>query len=259
MYAAEASTGVTAMLDNVTISKLHDLKLKAMARLLQDQQGNPSIGSLSFEERLGLLVEAEWLSRRDGRTARHIRQAGFRFSAVIEDISYQGKQGISKDDIHRLSSGGYIRKNQNVILTGPTGVGKTYIACALGRTACLQGIGTRYMRVADLQLEMAAARYNGKYPALQKELARIPLLILDDLGIKQFTVDESHDMLEVAEARYQKGSTIFAGQLPSAKWHELFPDPTLADAILDRVVHNAYKFNITGETMRKTLAMRDFE
>jgi DNA replication protein DnaC len=250
--------GVIKMLDNPTIQKLNEMKLKGMSRAFAEQQENPDIIRLSFEERLGLVVEAEWFARRNRRIERFIQTAKFRFAACVEDINYEGKQGITKEDVLRLGAGNYILKKQNVILTGLTGVGKTYLACALGAAGCRQNIQTRYYRMADLQLEMSAARFDGTYAELQKKLSHIPLLILDDWGLKPFTIDESHDMLEIAESRYQQGSTIFVGQLPHTKWHELFPDPTLADAILDRIIHNAHKFNIKGETMRKTLAEKDF-
>ncbi len=245
------------MLENTTLNQLYDLKLKAMAQTIREQQEQPDMPALSFEERLGLAVEAEWLAKRSRRIQRHVSQADFRFPAMTEDIEYQGKHGITKQDVLRLTDGGYIKKKQNILVSGPTGVGKTYLVCALGRCACNAMVAVRYIRTADLFFEIADAQMTGKYVLFRKKLARIPLLILDDWGMRPFTLEESHEIMELFELRYQKGSTIIAGQLPHANWHELFPDPTLSDAILDRIVHNAHKFNITGESMRKTLAEKE--
>ena len=177
----------------------------------------------------------------------------------MEDIDYHGKRGITKDDILRLSDCSYIHKKQGVILSGPTGVGKTYLACALGRCACQLGIAVRYFRISDLFLTLQDARASSSYGSFRKKIAKIPLLILDDWGMRPFSMDECHEVMELAELRYDRTSTLISGQLPVASWHELFPDPTLADAILDRLVHNAYKYNLVGESMCKTLALRQFQ
>jgi len=247
------------MLEKNTLNQLRDLKLSAMATALAAQQDQPDLSTLPFEERLGLLVEAEWLSKRSKRVARFVAQAGFRFPAVIEDIDWQGKRGISKQDVLRLHEGSYLRKKQNILISGPTGVGKTYLASALGRGACSQGIPALYLRVPDLFLKLSDAQTEGRYSAVREKLSAFPLLILDDWGLRKFTLEESHELMELFERRYGRGSTIVSGQLPATAWHDLFPDPTLADAILDRVVHNAYKFNISGDSMRKILAERDMD
>jgi len=247
------------MLDKATLTKLREMKLTAMAAKLVWQQEQPDMQNLSFEERLGMLVDAEWLARCGRRVERFIRQAEFRFPAAVEDIDYHDKRGITKDDILRLSDCSYIQKKQGVILSGPTGVGKTYLACALGRCACQLGIAVRYFRISDLFLTLQDARVSGSYSSHRKRLAKIPLLILDDWGMKPFSLDECHEIMELAEHRYDRASTLISGQLPVASWHELFPDPILADAILDRLVHNAYKYNLVGESMRKTLALRQFQ
>jgi DNA replication protein DnaC len=246
------------MLDKATLTKLREMKLTAMAAKFVWQQEQPDMQSLSFEERLGMLVDAEWLAKDGRRVERFIRQAEFRFPATVEDIDYHDKRGITKRDILRLSDCSYIQKKQGVILSGPTGVGKTYLACALGRCACQVGIPVRYFRISDLFLTLQDARASGSYSSLRKRLANVPLLILDDWGIKPFSIHECHEVMELAELRYDRASTFISGQLPLPSWHDLFPDPTLADAILDRLVHNAYKFNLTGESMRKTLALRQF-
>ena len=247
------------MLEKATLGKLQEMKLSAMAGKLAWQQEQPGMQSLSFEERFGMLVDAEWLAKRGRRIERFVRQAEFRFPAAMEDIDYQAKRGITKDDILRLSDCSYIRKKQNVTLSGPTGVGKTYLACALGRCACQLGIAVSYIRISDLFLSLEDAHASGSYTSLRKRMVKVPLLILDDWGMKPFSTEECHEVMELVELRYGRASTMISGQLPPSSWHELFPDPTLADAILDRLVHNAYKYNLTGESMRKTLALRQFE
>jgi DNA replication protein DnaC len=248
---------VARMLDKVMVEQLHELRLGVMAQKLAEQQENSDMMALSFDERLGMIVEAEWIARKTRRVERHISQANFRFPAMIEDIEYHGKHGITKQDVLRLSDSGYIHKKQNILICGPTGVGKTYLVCALGRCACLGNIQARYIRTSDLFYELADAQMAGNYPACKRKLGKLPLLILDDWGMRPFTLEESHEIMELMEMRYQNGSTIIAGQLPHTEWHQLFPDPTLSDAILDRVVHNAHKFNIQGESMRKILAEKE--
>ena len=247
------------MLNNATLSQLYDLRLNAMAACFKDQSELPSMASLSFEERFGFLVEAEWLQRRNKRTERLIRNAGFRFPAVIEDIDYTAKKGIAKGDILKLSLGSYIKKAHNVFLCGPTGVGKTYLACALGRSACLQGYQVMYTRLPDFFRCSFAALANGRQQQFRDKYAKASLLILDDWGLKKFSFEETAELSELFERRYRRASTIIAGQVPQASWHELFPDPTLADSILDRLVHNAYPFNISGDSMRKTIGKRSLE
>jgi DNA replication protein DnaC len=247
------------MLNNVTVTQLQKMHLSAMASSLKEQEENPDVQSLSFQERLALAVEAEWLSRKNRRIALLVKNAHFRFPAATEDIDYSSRSGITRSDIARLASGNYLKKFLNILLTGPTGVGKTYIACAIGRAACLQGTAALYLRIPDYFDRLDEARIQHSYAKCRKRLCSVPLLILDDWGLKKFTLDESQEIMEMAERRYGRGSTIISGQLPPAAWHDLFPDPTLADAILDRLVHNAYRYNITGDSMRKTLAVKDLE
>ena len=247
------------MFDNATLNHLHDLRLSAMANGFREQQDKPGIASLSFEERFALLVEAEWLSRQNKRTERLARQAGFRLPAAIEDIDWQGKKGISKAELLTLSLGSYIKKALNVFLCGPTGVGKTYLSCALGRAACTQGFQVLYSRLPDFFRGAFAAQAHHRRTPFRDKCAKVPLLILDDWGLKKFSLEETAELSDLFERRYGRASTIISGQVPLSSWHELFPDPTQADSILDRIVHNAYAYNISGESMRKALGKRRLE
>jgi DNA replication protein DnaC len=243
------------MVDNITLNRLHELHLSGMAAALVRQQED-GLEDIPFDDRFALLLEAEWLEKKNRRIGRLITQAAFRFPASIEHIAWHGKHGITKADVLRLAEGSFVRKKQNIILSGPTGVGKTYIASALGRHVCGQGIAARYFRVPDLFLKIADARLENRYAAFRKKLASSPLLILDDWGLRKFSLEETQELLELFERRYETSSTLICGQLPVSAWHGLFPDPTLADAILDRVIHNAFKYTLSGGSMRKVLAER---
>ena len=244
------------MFDNATLNQLRELRLTAMADGFREQANRGETSSLSFEERFALLVDAEWQSRRNKRTERLVRQAGFRFPAAIENIDWQSKQGITKPEIIKLSFCSYIKKAQNIIISGPTGVGKTYLACALGRTACTHGIQVLYTRLPDFFKRIFNLNLKTSF---QDKCAKVPLLILDDWGLKNFSLEETAALLELFEKRYEQASTIISGQVPSSSWHELFPNPTLADAILDRTVHNAHPYSISGESMRKSIGKRSLE
>jgi len=246
------------MFDNATLNQLHELKLSAMAHCFSEQQIQTGIHSLSFEERFALLVETEWLSRRNKRTERLVRQAGFRFNAAVEDIDYHSKKGIGRPEVLKLSLCSYIKKAQNIFFSGPTGVGKTYLACALGRAACAQGFQVMYTRLNDFFRCAFSTHAHGQVHFSDK-CARVPLLILDDWGLKKFSLDETAEISDLFERRYGRASIIISGQVPSTAWHDLFPDPTQADAILDRLIHNAYTYNISGESLRKTIGKRSLE
>jgi DNA replication protein DnaC len=258
-FGARVTTREAIMLDNATLGQLHDLRLSAMASCFRDQLNRNNITSLSFEERFGMVVEAEWLNRRNKRFNRLIRQAGFRLPAVLEDIDYSGKHGITKPEMLKLSLGTYIKRAQNAFFSGPTGVGKTFLVCALGRAACAQGVQTLYSRVTDFFSLLFSPKNNSRHKPFRDKFASVPLLILDDWGLKKFSPEESHELSELFERRYGRAATVISGQIPCTAWHDLFPDPTQADSILDRLVHNAYVYNITGESMRKSIGQRDLE
>jgi DNA replication protein DnaC len=243
------------MFDNATLSQLRELRLYTMAECFAEQQNKTGICSLSFEERFALLLEAELIYRRNKRTERLVRQACFRFFAAIEDIEWQGKQGVTKPEILKHSLGAYTKKAQNIIFCGPTGVGKTYLACALGHSACAKGTQVFYVRVPDFLQRVFDS--NNSY--FRDKCAKVPLLILDDWGLKKFSLEETCELSDLFERRYGRASTIISSQIPLASWHDLFPDPTQADSILDRVVHNAYPYSISGESMRKAIGKRSLE
>jgi DNA replication protein DnaC len=244
------------MLDQTTLNKLHQMHLAGMAACWVRQE-EQNLDPLPFADRFTLLVEAQWLEQKNRRISRLISQASFRFPASIENIAFQGKHGITRTDILRLAEGSFVRNHYNLILSGPTGVGKTYIACALGRSICVQGQAVSYLRIPDLFLTLAEAQGEYRSSTLLKKLAAVPLLILDEWGLRRFTLEETQVLLEVFEQRYDRRSTLICGQTPPSSWHDLFSDPTLADAILDRVIHNALKYSLSGESMRKVLAEKE--
>ena len=236
-----------------TIEKLLVMKLYGMAEGLREQMNNPQYKDLGFEERLALLADKEKLYRENRRLKTLVSQAHFRHpSACFEDIDFRARRGIAKDGLFRLCQNEWIRRCNNLIVVGATGVGKTYIACALGNSAVRQGISALYVRMPRLAQELKVARADGSYAKLLQRLQRMRLLIIDDWGLNPFTDEERRDFLEIMEDRHQVRSTIIATQLPIDLWHDAIGDPTLADAICDRIVHNAHKIILTGESMRKT-------
>ncbi len=251
-YEAMSTTGRHLMIE-ATIEKLIAMKLAGMAEGLKEQISNNAYKDLSFEERLGFLVDQEHLSRENRQVKILLAHARMRHpSACIEDIDFRTRRGLAKDVILALSQNEWIRAHQNVIIVGPTGSGKTYIACALGNAAIRHGIRTIYVRLPRLMQEMKVARADGSFVKLLSRLQRIRLLIIDDWGINPFTDDERRNFLEIMEDRHNVRSTIIASQFPVDAWHDIIGDPTLADAICDRVVHNAHKIILKGgESMRK--------
>jgi DNA replication protein DnaC len=226
-----------------------------MAEAFLAQSQDPGCRELSFEERFGLLVDREATYRADRRLQRLLKAAQLRSQACVEDLAYSHSRGLERSLIAGLYSCQWIRDHRNVLVTGPTGVGKTFLCSALANLACRQGFSARYYRLSRLFMELSMARGDGSYPALLRKLAKTDLLVLDDWGLGPFTTTESRELLEVLEDRCQTKSTVVASQAPVDKWYELMPDSTVADAVMDRLVHNAYKFVLRGESLRKTAAV----
>ncbi|MED5467657.1 MAG: IS21-like element ISSpu5 family helper ATPase IstB [Pseudomonadota bacterium] len=242
------------MLKHPTLDKLHALKLTGMAAALADQSATPDITDLSFEERLGLLVDREMTERDNRRMSSRLRRAKLRHAAILEDIDYRNSRGLDKGLIQSLASCQWVKEHLNALITGPTGVGKTWLACALAHKACREGYTAQYVRLTRLLRELTIAKGDGQYSKLLTSLAKVDVLILDDWGLMKLSAENRRDVLEVLEDRHGRRSTIATSQLPIEEWHGVIGDATLADAILDRLVHNAYKINLRGESMRKQQA-----
>jgi len=240
------------MLNEQTADKLYAMKLNALADAFKDQMNSTEFSELSFNERFGLLVDRQWTWRENQRLKRLLKNARLKINACVEDIDYRSPRGLDKSVLMNLASCDWIRKHQNVILTGATGVGKTFIACALANKACREGFKAYYASAPRLHYDLAIAKADGSYSAIMARFAKAQLLILDDLGLAPMTDPERRNLLEVIEDRNGSGATLIASQLPVEKWHETIGDPTIADAILDRIVHNAHRINLKGDSMRKT-------
>jgi DNA replication protein DnaC len=241
------------MLNNPTIEKLKSLKLTGMVKALEEQMAMTGISELDFFERLSLMVDREIMERENRRLKTRLKSAKLRQSACVEDIDYRRSRGVDRSLIASLASCGWIG-SKNVIITGATGVGKTYIGCALAQKAMREGFSAIYKRTPRLLRELALARGDGSYPRILNSLAKADLLVLDDWGITPFTGDQDRDLLEIIEDRHGLRSTIITSQVPVDSWHPLMTNPTVADAILDRLVHNAYRITLTGESMRRVQA-----
>jgi DNA replication protein DnaC len=232
------------MLTHPTLDKLHALRLMGMAKALQEQIDLPESQTLSFEERLGLLVDREMTERSDRRLTTRLRQAKLRLSACLEDLDYRHPRGLDKSLMLGLASCQWVKERHNVLITGPTGVGKTWVACALGHQACREGYSVLYRRLPRLLQELSIAKGDGRYPKLMTSLAKTAGLILDDWGLASLNDENRRDVLELLEDRHGRGATLVTSQFPVEHWHEALGNPTLADAILDRLLHNAYKMTL---------------
>ena len=239
------------MLNEPTLDKLRSMRLSGMADAWLSQQQDPESSGLSFDERLALLVDAESLYRENRRLKRLMRAARLRLpSACIEDLRCSPARGLGRDLVRQLTGGRWLDEHHNLLVTGKTGTGKTYVACAFGQHACRSGRPTLYRRLSLLLQDFMKARADGTYGKLLRELARAQLLILDDWGIASLDDVGRRDLLELFDARYGQVSTIVTSQLPVKHWHEYIGEPTVADAILDRLVHNAYRIELSGPSMR---------
>jgi DNA replication protein DnaC len=240
------------MLTNETIRKLQEMHLSVMAESFREQLKDSQYSEMSFEDRLALLVDAEWATRKSNRLCRLIRTAGYAIpSACIEDIEYRPERKLDRTQIMRLAACVYIQESHNVILLGATGSGKSYLACALGMAASRNFYSVKYVRLPDLLVEIAMSRGDGTYREYMKRLKKVKLLILDEWLLYPLKENEARDVLELVEARSKVSSTIFCSQFDVPGWHENLYDPTLADAICDRIIYDSYTIRIEGDSMRK--------
>ena len=245
------------MLTQPTIEKLNSMKLTAMAKAFADQMQCPDITQLTFEERFGLIVDHQMTDLENRRMQNRLKKAKLRLPASLEDLDFKQGRGLDRSTVMSLALNQWVTSHHNILVTGPTGAGKSYLACALAQKACRDGYATLYQRVPRLLQEIAVSRLDGRYAKLIAPITKCEVLILDDLLISPLTREEQRELLEIVEERYDRKATIVTSQLPVKAWHDAMQDPTLADAILDRLVHNAYKLELKGESMRRKRSMLD--
>jgi len=246
------------MLSHQTLEKLHQLRLLGMVQSYQEQLQSAQHHDLSFDERLGMLVEQEWLRRENNKLSRRLSQAKLKHSACLENLDFKRTRGLEKSKIMDLALCRWVKQPLNIIITGPTGVGKSYLASALAHTACLKGATARYYRLSQLFDEIHVAKAAGDRRKLFMQLAKIDILILDDWGLQSFTTEQRYDLLDLIDDRYGIRATIITSQKPTTLWYEhLKEDPTVADAILDRLLHSSIKIELTGDSMRKLKSSED--
>jgi DNA replication protein DnaC len=241
----------THMLLQPTLQQLRELKLLGMAQVLEEQINQPQSSSLSFEERIAFMLDRELSYRKNRKLQGLIKNAKFRYQACVEDIDYQHSRNLDKSQFASLAQCNWIRQKHNVIFEGPTGAGKSWLACALGLQACRQIISVKYFRLPRLLETLRIAHADGSYAGLISQIAKVQLIILDDWGIDILGREQRNDLLEILEDRYQQSATIITTQLPIKRWHEFIGEATIADAILDRVVHNAYHIKFNGDSFRR--------
>src|SRR6476620_8847085 len=239
------------MLNQQTIEKLHAMKLHGIADAFRAQLETTEATQLSFEERFALLVDQQWLWKENRALARRLRAAHLKEPAVIEDVDYQHPRGLDRKLVRTLSSSDWVRQHQSILLLGPTGIGKSWLACALTQKACRDGFSVLHKRTSELFRELAIAHADGSIGRFLVKLSRIDVLLLDDFALAPLKDAERRDFLDICDDRYQRRCLILTSQMPVAHWHEQIGDPTIADSILDRLVHNAYRIELKGESMRK--------
>ena len=245
------------MLTQPTIEKLNAMKLTAMAKAFADQMQCPDITQLTFEERFGLIVDHQVTDLENRGMQNRLKKAKLRLPASLEDLDFKQGRGLDRAAVMSLALNQWVTIHHNILVTGPTGAGKSYLACALAQKACRDGYATLYQRVPRLLQEIAVSRLDGRYAKHIAPITKCEVLILDDLLISPLTREEQRELLEIVEERYDRKATIVTSQLPVKAWHDAMQDPTLADAILDRLVHNAYKLELKGESMRRKRSMLD--
>jgi DNA replication protein DnaC len=240
------------MLTQPLLEKLSALNLSGFRTALEEQIQNPHYAELSFEERLGLLVDVETTRRKNNRLQQRIKAARFPLQATLQDLDLSPARGLKRTQVLELAQAEWVRRHLNTLVLGATGAGKTFLACALARAACEAEFNVRYLRTSRLLQSLALAQADGSYPQLLRSLARIHLLILDDWLRDPLSRSQAKDLLEIIDDRYGRSATLVATQVPVSSWHERIPDPTLSDAVLDRLIHNAYRLELLGDSMRKT-------
>jgi DNA replication protein DnaC len=238
------------MLTHPTIEHLHAMHLAAMAQAFELQRGSPPHAALPFDDRFGLLVDAEWTAREQRRLTQRLRNARLRYPASLEDVDFTTPRGLSRDVVLSLGTGAWIREHHNLWLTGPTGIGKSWLACAFVESACRHGFTATYVRAPRLLHELAVNRGDGSYVRLLAKWAKLDLLAIDDWLLAPLTDAERRDLLEVIEDRSERTATLIASQLPPTAWHAAIGEPSVADAICDRLIHRAHKLALKGPTMR---------
>jgi len=236
---------------NQTIDKLCEMKLEGMATAIKEQMENPQSISLPFEDRIALIVDKQWDLKETRGLRRRLQVAKLKQQAAIEDIDFATSRGLDKAAMLSLSECSFIKNHSNIIITGPTGVGKTYIACAIAHKACRLKHSVRYFGCGNLLSCMLIAKADGSYPSFMRRLEKIDVLVIDDWGMYPLDQEAARDIFEVLEDRSQRGSVIIVSQVPIENWYDIIAAPTIADAILDRLVHNAYRIEMRGESMRK--------